>query len=115
MPTTKILPTDSFLRELKKLSKRHVSIKNDMAKLIADLRRNPLQGISIGHGMRKMRLPISSKGKGKSGGARVISHVTIVAEVDGAIVRLLKIYDKSERESISDAELRELLKKNALL
>ena len=86
-----------------------------MAKLIADLRRNPLQGISIGHGMRKMRLPISSKGKGKSGGARVISHVTIVAEVDGAIVRLLKIYDKSERESISDAELRELLKKNALL
>ena len=86
-----------------------------MAKLIADLHKNPLQGISIGHGMRKMRLPISSKGRGKSGGARVISHVTIVAEVDGAIVRLLKIYDKSERETISDTELHELLRKNGLL
>ena len=86
-----------------------------MAKLIASLRKNPLQGISIGYGMRKMRLPISSKGRGKSGGARVISHVTIVAEVDGAIVRLLKIYDKAKRENISNAELRELMKKNGLL
>lgn len=53
-------------------------------------------------------MTISSKGKGKSHGARVIYH-TIVSVNEGCIW-LLSIYDKAERESISDNELKQLLK-----
>ena len=58
-------------------------------------------------------MAISSKGKGKSGGARVITHVII--KVEDTAVKLLTIYDKSDKENISDAELDRLLKKNNLL
>jgi hypothetical protein len=46
------------------------------------------------------------KGKGKSGGARVITCVKIV----GGFVYLLTTYSKSEKENISNKELHELLK-----
>ena len=51
-------------------------------------------------------MAITSKGKGKSSGSRVISCVKIVAES----VFLLSIYDKSDKESISDKELDNLLR-----
>jgi hypothetical protein len=51
-------------------------------------------------------MAILSKGKGKSGGARVITHL----KVTSTNVYLLSIYDKSERESISHKELKALLK-----
>ena len=54
----------------------------------------------------KIRLAIKSKGKGKSGGARVITTVF----VDEETVYLLDIYDKSEQSSISRAGLLTLLK-----
>ena len=56
---------------------------------------------------------IASKGKGKSGGARVISFMAIMNEEDG-FIELLTIYDKSEMESISDKELLNLMKRNGL-
>ena len=115
MPTAEVIPTKHFLRELKKLSKRHRSIKDDVDNLIGGLRTNPLEGTDLGHNMRKIRLPISSKGRGKSGGARVITHVIVVAEVDEATVRLLTIYDKSEKESVPDSKLLEILKQEGLL
>jgi len=43
---------------------------------------------------------------GKSGGARVITYVKITSDK----VFLLAIYDKSDKEDISDKELNELLK-----
>ena len=110
-----VIIMQTFKPDFKRLRKKYKSLDDDMAHLIADLRKNPLQGISIGHGMRKMRVPISSKNKGKSGGARVISHVTVVAEVEAATVRLLKIYDKSEQNNLSEGELNILLKRNNLL
>lgn len=55
---------------------------------------------------KKIRLAIASKGKGKSGGAKVIINI-VVAEND---VYLLTIYDKSEKENISPKELQDLLK-----
>ena len=61
---------------------------------------------SCGSGGYKVRMAIASKGKGKSGGSRVITCVKIVEEH----VYLLSIYDKSDKESISDKELDELLK-----
>jgi len=55
-------------------------------------------------GDRKIRLAIASKRKGKSGGARVITCVLI----EDTEVHLLTIYDKSEKEDISDKELKTL-------
>ena len=60
----------------------------------------------MGNNCFKIRIAIASKGKGKSGGARVIIHVVVTNEV----VFLLDIYNKSEQESISEKELVELLK-----
>ncbi len=64
------------------------------------------QGTPIGNHCFKIRLAIASKGKGKSGGARVIIHVVVTDK----IVFLLDIYDKSEQGSMSEKELAELLK-----
>ena len=110
-----IIIAKSFEPDFKHLRKKYRSIQSDVDKLIVKLREDPLQGIDIGHNMRKIRLPISSKGRGKSGGARVITHVIVVAEVDEATVRLLTIYDKSEKESVPDSKLLEILKQEGLL
>ena len=110
-----VIATKYFLRELKQLAKRHRSIKSDARNLEDRLKKNPLEGTDIGHNMRKIRMPISSKGRGKSGGARVITHVTVVAEVDETTVRLLTIYDKSEKESVPDSKLLAILKQEGLL
>ncbi|WP_342664405.1 type II toxin-antitoxin system RelE/ParE family toxin [Spirosoma luteum] len=53
----------------------------------------------------RSKLGIKSKGKGKQGGARVITCVKIIAET----VYLVSIYDKSEQSDISDSELDTLL------
>lgn len=65
----------------------------------------------MGKGVHKVRMAISSKGKGKSGGARVITLILALSEKDTEI-GLHYIYDKSERNNISDKELIEILKKN---
>ena len=98
--------TRSFARQLKQLSKRHRSLANDVQQLIEDLQDDPQQGESLGSGCYKIRLAISSKGQGKSGGARVITHVQIVAED----IFLLSIFDKADRENLDDGELEYLLK-----
>ena len=58
-------------------------------------------------------MSIASKGRGKSGCARVITFSVIIS-VEETEVNLLTIYDKSERESISRAEIEQLLEKNGL-
>ena len=59
-------------------------------------------------------MAIASKGRGKSGGARVITF-TVVAAVDETEVNLLYIYDKAERESIGKDEIETLLRDNGLM
>ena len=97
--------TSNFKREVKKLFRKHRSLKDDLDKLINSLEQRPSQGTSIGHNCYKIRLAIKSKGKGKSGGARVITHVHIT----GTTVYLLSIYDKSEQSSITDEKILELI------
>lgn len=97
--------TDNFERALKRLARKYRSIKDDLALFITSLEENPTQGTAIGKDCYKIRVAIKSKGKGKSGGARVITHVHVV----GQQVYLLTIYDKSNKESISDKELQDLL------
>lgn len=93
--------TAFFEKQLKRLSKKFPSIKQEFALLVADLKENPAQGKAIGRNCYKIRLSIASKGKGKSGGARVITHVQIIKTK----IYLLSIYDKSEQADIQDRDL----------
>ena len=102
----KIYAANSFEKELKNLAKKHHSIREDVKTLSDSLKENPIQGKPLGKDCYKVRMAISAKGKGKSGGARIITCVKIV----NANVYLLSIYDKSEKENISDNDLDVLLK-----
>ena len=101
----KFTPTPDFKASAKRLGKHYPSLRDDIKGLLKSLKQNPELGTSLGGGYRKIRLPISSKGKGKSGGARVITLNCLVAEKEGEII-LVKIYDKSETESVSMKEIR---------
>lgn len=103
----------TFAREVKRLHKRYPSLKDDLIALQKELLTNPHLGTDLGGGLRKIRMRIASKGKGKSGGARVITFTVIVAAEETEI-NLLYIYDKAEREAISGRELEALLKRNGL-
>lgn len=96
-----------FDKQLKRLVKKYPSLKKEYIDLIDSLENNPEQGTAIGNKCYKIRLAIASKGKGKSGGARVIANLVIEDDA----VYLLTIYDKSEKSNLTDAELAELLKK----
>ncbi len=105
--------TKNFKKEAKPLIKKYPSFLVDLESLEKSLLLNPTFGESLGKNVYKIRLRIASKGKGKSGGARVITYlekeIIAVAEISAGektIVNLLTIYDKSERETISDKELK---------
>ena len=96
---------DTFEKEVKRLSKRYSSLKEDLITLQEEINANPQLGIDLGGNLRKIR--------GKSGGARVITF-TVVVSIDETEINLLYIYDKSERDSITPKEIEELLHKNGL-
>lgn len=102
-----------FKRELRRLSKKYRSLPQDVDDLIALTMQDPAQGASLGRNLHKVRLAITSKGGGKSGGARVITHV--VMSYESGVVRFLTIYDKSECSTLADKELIALLKENGLI
>ena len=103
----------SFEKELKRLGKRYASIADDYERLLEDLAGNSQLGTDLGRGLRKIRMAITSKGRGKSGGARVITFTVVVA-IDETDINLLYIYDKAERENITMKEIEMLLERNGL-
>ena len=66
-----------FEKEVNNLSKRYKSLKQDLTILAAELMQNPDMGTDLGNGLHKVRMSIASKGKGKRGGARVITLIAI--------------------------------------
>lgn len=98
--------TNNFDQEAKSLAKKYPSLKNDLRQLSQSLQQNPTKGQPLGHNCYKIRMAITSKNKGKSGGARIITHIY----VSEGVVFLLSIYDKSELENISDKQLKALLR-----
>jgi len=102
----KVASIPLFDRQAKRLAKKYPSLKNDLAALIDSLTVNPEQGTALGNNFYKIRLSIASKGKGKSGGARVITFVKVIAST----VFLSSIYDKGEKETISNKELQQIFK-----
>jgi hypothetical protein len=73
---------------------------------LESLEQEPEQGTNLGNNCYKIRIAIASKGKGKSGGARLVTNFVIAEET----VFLISIYDKSDKENLTDKELNELLK-----
>ena len=98
--------TQHFKKEYKRLAKKYASLKNDMLSLIEVLKENPTSGTDLGGNVYKIRMAVSSKGRGKSGGARIITYFVIKDNT----VYLLSIYDKSEEANISDNEIKKILK-----
>lgn len=110
----RVIPTPEFEKELRPLLKRYRSLAKDLLKLEQELEKRPATGTGLGHGLYKVRLAIGSKGKGKSGGGRVITYVV----TEGREVYLLSIYDKSDYDTVDTkamkllaAELRSKKKK----
>ncbi|MET3128768.1 hypothetical protein ABID42_003887 [Arcicella rosea] len=101
-----VIPISAFQKQAKRLIKKFPSLRQELFDLIESLKKNPEQGTSLGEDCYKIRLSIASKNKGKSGGARVITCV-LVAETE---VFLLSIYDKSEKSSLNDKEIKDLIK-----
>ena len=100
-----VIATEVFERKLKRLAKKYKSLATDLAQVIDELVVNPTLGTPIGKDCYKLRIAITSKGRGKSGGARMITYVRIVRHT----VFLMDIYDKSEQANISDKELQLLI------
>ena len=91
-----IIPTGKFKKEAKNLIKKYPSLKQELAELSEWLMLYPDSGFPLGMNIFKIRIAIKSKGKGKSGGGRVITY--LISEKQE--VYLLTIYDKSEFDSI---------------
>lgn len=101
----RVIATPKFVREAKQLGKKYRLLPDDTETLIEQLKTDSTMGVGIGQSCYKIRLAITSKNKGKSGGARVITHVRVVQDT----VFLLPIYGKSEQEDIADDDLSQWL------
>jgi mRNA-degrading endonuclease RelE of RelBE toxin-antitoxin system len=96
----------NFKKETKKLVKKYPSLKTELADLFSELEKTPATGTPLGNSVYKIRLAIASKGKGKSGGARIMSFVKITETT----VLLFSICNKGDQNNISDNDIEDLLK-----
>lgn len=100
--------TKSFKRSAKHLLKKYRSLADELEQLRNELLENPHLGIHLGDNIYKIRVASASKGKGKSGGFRVITYLVEPTETD-VLIMLITIYDKSEQEDISKEVLLEVI------
>ena len=100
---------DEFERGAKALRKKYPSFESDYDTFLNELEANPYGGESLGQHTYKNRMAIASKGKGKSGGARVISYNLQQQSEDEITITLMTIYDKSDIDNVSDAYIRSLV------
>jgi mRNA-degrading endonuclease RelE of RelBE toxin-antitoxin system len=91
-----------FEKEFKSLLKKYPSLKKDLLELVLQLELDPTLGVALGKNFYKIRINITSKNKGRSGGGRVITCV----KVTRSVVYLGTIYDKSEKVDVTDKELK---------
>jgi len=100
---------EEFERLAKDLKKKYKSFKEDYNSFLDELEKNPFGGEPLGHHTYKNRMSIASKGKGKSGGARVITYNVRKLSDDEVVITLMTIYDKSDISNVSDAYIRSLI------
>ncbi len=91
------------------MEKRYKSFQKDYDTFLDSLEKDPYQGTSLGMGVYKIRMAIASKGKGKSGGARVLTYNVRKVSPEMILVTLMTIFDKGEMENVSDAYIKSLV------
>jgi mRNA-degrading endonuclease RelE of RelBE toxin-antitoxin system len=111
--------TKGFKRQVKPLIKKYISLKTELRDLQLSLMETPEQGTLITTDVYKIRMGVKSKGRGKSGGVRIITFIEtlIIAEVEEMnienalekVVNLIAIYDKTDTASIEQHEVQTLL------
>lgn len=97
-----------FKRQFKRLAKKYRSLRDDFGEWKKEILENPFVGDDLGGGVRKIRMAIASKGKGKSGGARILT-LNVKVSADGLNIVLLTIYDKSEISNVKDEFIESLI------
>jgi hypothetical protein len=102
----KIRTLTDFDKSFKRLSKKYNSLGKDLKELLLKLQEKPQLGTSLGNNFFKIRLKITSKSTGKSGGARIITCVKVTDEQ----IFLTYIYHKSEESTVSDKSLKDWAK-----
>jgi mRNA-degrading endonuclease RelE of RelBE toxin-antitoxin system len=105
--------TAFFIKKAKRLLKKYRTLQSSLDKLEHDLIRNPKMGNSYGSNIYKVRLADESKGKGKSGGFRVITYL-IEENRESTDIYLITIFDKSEESSIDRDDIKEIIKSEEL-
>ena len=106
----KIQVTEIFAKKIKKFSKKHPSLKEDLKNLIEELEKNPNLGTDLGNGFRKIRFAVKSKNKGKRGGYRIITYRDLIFKVSEDKLYLVFIYDKSQTSNITKNKLLKIIK-----
>ena len=106
----KISTTSDFEREAKRLAKKYASFKADFAKFCEAIQKNPLQGDELYPGIRKIRMAIKSKGKGKSGGTRVITYNILLSKVI-----FLLMYDKEEYATVDLQVIKKIVQEMGII
>ena len=101
--------SSDFAKEAKRLAKNYPSFKQDYKEFLESIKDNPLQGDEISKNIRKVRMAIKSKGKGKSGGARIITFNILTQELNGDIILLL-IYDKEDASTVKTNVVKEMVR-----
>ncbi len=106
--------TAFFLKKAKRLLKKYHTLQTGLEKLERDLIRNPKMGDSYGSNIYKVRLADESKGKGKSGGFRIITYL-IEENTESTDIYLITIFDKSEEASIDKDDIKEIIRSEGLI
>jgi mRNA-degrading endonuclease RelE of RelBE toxin-antitoxin system len=106
--TYKVQLTASFKRSVKKLKRRYPHIKDDLQEGVELLLRTPQLGVIIprSSGIRKVRLSNRDAKRGKSGGYRLLYYLE---DHESQTLYLLFVYSKSDRASVTQRELKQLL------
>jgi hypothetical protein len=103
------IPTPKFKKSFKRLYKKYPSLKDDFEVFRNQFIENQDIGDDLGGGFHKVRISISSKNKGKSGGARIIIYNFYLQTLPNDVL-LVDIYDKSELSTMQDSEYQKIAK-----
>ena len=104
-----IKPSDEFCRQAKRFAKKFKSFVEDLTAFQRDLQQNPLLGVDLGGGRRKVRLNVNSKNKGKRGGMRIMTYQMEQCH-NILYIFLITVYDKSECSNVSDRYINQIIK-----
>lgn len=111
--TNEVIPTPTFIRKIKRLKKKFPTLSDSILALEKELLKAPRMGDSYGKNIYKIRIGDESKGKGKSGGFRVITYV-IDETFEVTSIYLVTLFDKSEESTIDKKNVLRLVRKSGL-